>query len=192
VTIKYSSAGVPLWTNRYNGPGNGEDNVKDLAVDTRGNVYVTGGSKGTSTIFDYATVGYSSAGVPLWTNRYHGAGNDYNVATAIAVDTNGNVVVTGFVWGDPSGAGTTIKYAGVPPPPPVITNTVLAGTNLVFSGEGGSAGGTYYVVASTNVADPGTYWVRRATNLFGIRGAFSVTNTVSPAKPREYFRILIP
>ncbi len=25
ITIKYSSADVPLWTNRYNGPANGDD-----------------------------------------------------------------------------------------------------------------------------------------------------------------------
>ena len=74
-TIKYSSAGVPLWTNRYNGPGTGDDHAYALAVDGSNNVIVTGYSSGSGTHYDYATIKYSSAGVPLWTNRYNGPGN---------------------------------------------------------------------------------------------------------------------
>ena len=44
-----------------------------MAVDASGNVFVTGvGSSGSFS--DYATVAYSGAGVPLWTNCYDGAG----------------------------------------------------------------------------------------------------------------------
>ena len=69
VLIKYSSAGVGLWTNRYNGPGNGNDGATAVAVDGSGNVIVTGlsiGLSGLSSYFDYATSKYSNAGVPLW------------------------------------------------------------------------------------------------------------------------------
>ena len=96
-TIAYSNSGVPLWTNRYNGPGNSMDFAEALAVDSSGNVFVTGGSwSGQSfTNSGYATVAYSSAGRPLWTNRYDGAGNTFGRARAIAVDRGGNVFVTG-------------------------------------------------------------------------------------------------
>jgi uncharacterized delta-60 repeat protein len=117
-TIKYSSAGIALWTNRYNGPGNGDDEPAAVAVDSGNNVIVTGYSMGSSGYEDYATIKYSSDGVPLWTNRYKGPGGMEDVATAVAVDGGNNVLVTGYSWG---GEGSwydyaTIKYssAGVP------------------------------------------------------------------------------
>jgi hypothetical protein len=54
--IKYSGAGVPLWTNRYDGPSSLDDYAAGVAVDGSGNVFVTGYSAGGSTSFDYATL----------------------------------------------------------------------------------------------------------------------------------------
>jgi hypothetical protein len=94
VTLKYSSSGVPLWTNRYHGPGTGSDHNHALAVDVGGNVIVTGESSGLSTRADLATIEYSSVGVPLWTNRYEGVYDD--AVNALAADRSGNVFVTGY------------------------------------------------------------------------------------------------
>ena len=117
-TIKYSSAGVPLWTNRYNGPGNGDDDALAVAVDGSNNVIVTGYSYWQrQRNYDYATIKYSSAGVPLWTNRYNGPGNGDDWANAVAVDGSNNVIVTGYSTGSGSDYNyATIKYssAGVP------------------------------------------------------------------------------
>ena len=41
VTLKYSSSGVPLWTNRYNGPANGDDRAFRV-VAANGSVFVAG------------------------------------------------------------------------------------------------------------------------------------------------------
>jgi Beta-propeller repeat len=116
-TIKYSGAGVPLWTNRYNGPGNGDDHARAVAVDSLGNVVVTGDSLGSGSGADYATIKYSGAGVPLWTNRYNGPGNGDDYAYAVAVDASGNVFVTGYSLGYGSGDDyATVAYssAGAP------------------------------------------------------------------------------
>ncbi|HKQ37980.1 MAG TPA: PQQ-binding-like beta-propeller repeat protein, partial [Verrucomicrobiae bacterium] len=75
-TIKYSSGGVPLWTNGASGIA--------MAVDGIGNVFVMESS---------ATIACSGAGAPLWTNYYY-------FGAAIAVDASGNVIVTGTSWND--------------------------------------------------------------------------------------------
>jgi hypothetical protein len=118
LTVAYSGAGIPLWTNRYNGPGNNADVANAVAVDEAGNVFVTGGSyrSSTYTSSDFATVAYSGAGVPLWTNRYNSPKNDEDVAFGVAVDPSGYVHVVGR---SPRSSGpvgyATIQYASSVP-----------------------------------------------------------------------------
>src|SRR5260221_7001228 len=79
----------------YGGAGNGADSASGVAIDGSNNVIVTGYSfNGTND--DYLTIKYSSAGAPLWTNRYNGPGNDIDVASAVAIDGSNNVIVTGY------------------------------------------------------------------------------------------------
>jgi hypothetical protein len=110
-TIKYDSAGNQLWEGWYRGPIQGFDVAVDLAVDPVGNVYVTGFSDGDTTGIDYATVMYDSSGTTIWAARYNGPGNGTDIASALIVDTAGNVFVTGK--SERSGTGydyTTVKY----------------------------------------------------------------------------------
>jgi hypothetical protein len=91
-TIVYSSVGVPLWTNRYDGPGNFTDQARAIAVSSNSNVLVTGTSAATNKT-DCATLSYSSIGVPLWTNFFNDSTNENARACSIGADTNGNVFV---------------------------------------------------------------------------------------------------
>jgi hypothetical protein len=147
----HSQGGIPLWTNRYNGPGNGDDHANAVAVDSSNNVIVTGQSYN-GTNLDYATIKYSSAGIPLWTNRYDGPEHYDDNASAVAVDSSNNVIVTGspyFSYGVGRYYGyVTIKYsnAGVP-----------LWTNL-YNGPG-NGGGIAYAMAvdhSNNVIVTGS------------------------------------
>jgi len=118
LTVAYTSAGGVRWTQRYNGPGNGDDRATAIAVDDSSNVYVTGRSEGIGTSWDYATVAYTSDGVPLWTRRYNGPGNGNDFASAIAVDGSGNVYVTGPCNFDV--VGTPPDYATIKYVPPLV------------------------------------------------------------------------
>jgi len=115
-TIKYNSAGVQQWVARYNGPGNNEDDATDIALDSSGNIYVTGWSIGSGTDFyDYATIKYNSSGVEEWVARYNGLGYE-DTANGIALDNSGNVYVTGLSYSSRTDRDyATIKYnnAGV-------------------------------------------------------------------------------
>jgi uncharacterized delta-60 repeat protein len=106
-TIKYSKNGK-------HGPADYIDTAKDIAVDRSGNVYVTGTIQVADVEggdIDYATIKYSPAGKQLWVKRYNGPDKDYGSddASAIALDSSGNVYVTGMS----SGSGTNYDYATV-------------------------------------------------------------------------------
>ena len=52
-----------LWSKLYDGPASGSDYPSAAAVTSDGSaVFVTGGSEGSSTSSDYATVAYNSSG----------------------------------------------------------------------------------------------------------------------------------
>jgi hypothetical protein len=111
-TVKYdANTGGVAWEARYdNAPLFGADEPAGIAVDAQGNVYVTGRSQ-SATGFDAVTVKYDPAGKRLWVHRYDYAAGD-DEASAIAVDAQGNVYVTGRSQGDDTGFDyVTIKYA---------------------------------------------------------------------------------
>ena len=189
VTIKYASAGGGLWTNRYNGPVNGDDKATAVAVDGSGNVIVTGYSMGTGFNYDYATIKYSGAtGAPIWTNRYNGAVNGDDKAAAVAVDSGGNVFVTGSSAGAAGLDYATIKYASAGAP--VWTNryngplnsddlatalVVDRGGNVIVTGcSPGTGGYTNYLTIKYSNAG-GAIWTNRYNGLgSGQNGATAV------------------
>jgi hypothetical protein len=110
-SIKYDTNGNELWVKRYNGPGNSSDVAQSLAVNASGNVYVTGGSNGSGTGLDFATIKYDAAGNELWVRRYNGPGNAGDGGGFLAVDGFGNIYITGASNGGETEADyTTIKY----------------------------------------------------------------------------------
>lgn len=163
-TVKYSSAGVLLWAKLYNGPGNRDDEANSIAVDSSGNVFVTGFASVAGGSADYATLKYSNAGVALWTNRFNGLGNSDDISVGLVVDRSGNLVVTGRSYSGMSYDYATLAYSSLGVPlwtnrySGNATSIALDGSGNVFvSGySGGGANGNDYATIkySSSVSAP--------------------------------------
>ena len=129
-TLKYDTDGKLLWEARYTGEDNGNNMAEALAVDDEGNVYIAGQSQGKNGDWDYATVKYNSRGRQLWDARYNGPGSGLDRATSLAVDSEGNVYVTGSSGGT---AGIPITIQSPWPDVPVYTDV----TQVIKTGTGG-------------------------------------------------------
>lgn len=184
VTIAYSNSGLPLWTNRYNGPNNGIDKARAIAVDRIGNVFVTGNSSGIGSLEDYATIAYSNAGVPLWTNRYNGLGNREDYPSGIAVDARGNV----FVAGSSRGANGDTDYAVLKyealalfQPKLIIQKAAPKAVRICWATNAAN-----YVLESKDSSTLSGFWMPVNTPL-GIEGSnYCITNATTGDNGRLY------
>jgi DNA-binding beta-propeller fold protein YncE len=117
-TIAYNAmTGAVVWTMRYNGPGNQNDDASAVVVSADGTkVYVSGSSEGSTSFIDYATVAYNATtGALLWVKRYNGPGNSYDLVRAMRRSPDGTkVYVTGASTGLYSvGSTPTFDYATI-------------------------------------------------------------------------------
>jgi hypothetical protein len=76
-------------------------------------------------------------------------------------------------------------------PKPVIAGVSQSGLSLTFTGTNGIPNATYYLLVSTNLAQPLTNWTRVATNVFDGNGQFTCTNTTGPNLPQQFYRLLL-
>ena len=104
----YAAGGDVIW--QYGDtPQTAKQEAKAMAVDSSGNTVITGISQQSGT-YDYYTVKINAAGTTiLWSNSYDKAGGE-DYATAIAIDSDDNVIVTGYAWNGTNYDFHTIKY----------------------------------------------------------------------------------
>lgn len=107
--IRYNAGGRQEWVRKYDGPAGDVDAVAKMVLDYRGNIYITGGSRGSNNKADYATLKYNSQGGLVWARRYDGPGNDIDSANDLFVDGRGNV----FITGQSTGRGGDTDYATI-------------------------------------------------------------------------------
>lgn len=111
ITVKYNSGGDSLWVRKFGEPLNDAGGTS-IAVDSKGNVYVTGHAKFDKWYRDFVTIKYDSKGDTLWVERYDGERDKY--ANSLVLDKDDNVYVTGFRRLEPPNRTdygiVTIKY----------------------------------------------------------------------------------
>jgi uncharacterized delta-60 repeat protein len=95
--VKYAPDGTQLWVARYTGHSG---KVRAIAVDAWGNICLAGAAEREGGN-DYLTLKYAPNGTLLWAATYNGYEGAYHhdEATAIAVDNQGNIYVTGTSYG---------------------------------------------------------------------------------------------
>ncbi|OGP24947.1 MAG: hypothetical protein A2X93_03870 [Deltaproteobacteria bacterium GWC2_56_8] len=97
--VKYDSTGARQWTQQFGISGN-SDYAYDVALDSSGNVYVTGATSAGpyfSAAPDIFLVKYDSSGTKQWTQQLGTSSEEF--AEGVAVDSSGNVYVTGYAYG---------------------------------------------------------------------------------------------
>jgi hypothetical protein len=172
-TLKYSPAGVNLWTQFYNYSTNTYEQPWDIIADSLGNVIVTGqGITNASAPFnDYVTVKYSSGGAFQWASRYNGPGNTHDYAFGVALDDSLNIYVTGISKGTSSTLNdiATVKYDAAGTEKYVlIYNNVVANKD-----DGGNAiavkdGDIYITGKSSNLTNDDYITLRYSYSAVGI------------------------
>jgi hypothetical protein len=118
---KYASDGTHQWSKRF---GDAVDqDAMAVAVDSSGNIVITGFYKGTldfgsgpliNTYFvqpDIFVAKLNSSGTSVWSKSFGSTSSDQG--RAVAVDTSGNVVITGFFTGTVDFGGGALTSNGM-------------------------------------------------------------------------------
>ena len=75
---------------------------------------------------------------------------------------------------------------------PATFTANVSGGKVVLQGAGASAGGSFQILATTNLLTPPTNWVSILATNFDNRGNFNVALPVTPGEPQSFYLISVP
>jgi hypothetical protein len=75
---------------------------------------------------------------------------------------------------------------------PSVVRASQAGGNIILTGSGGGAGGSFHVLSSTNLMVPVSSWTTAGAGVFDGYGNLNVTNAITPGTPQNYYIISVP
>jgi Secretion system C-terminal sorting domain/Beta-propeller repeat len=111
-TIMLDSTLTAVWTANWSGSGFNDDNGSMLALDTIGNVFVTGYTKTASQGKDFVTIKYNASGVQQWVHTFNGTAGGNDSAAAMVISDTNQIYVTGYSFNGATNDYYTIKYDG--------------------------------------------------------------------------------
>jgi uncharacterized delta-60 repeat protein len=100
LTARYDPAGNLLWSRTFAGTGMGYSTATAVKFDGRGSFYVSGSVTNQWTSYDFCLLKYSLAGDLAWSRTYDGPGHKVDIVNAMALDRQGDVIITGQSIGD--------------------------------------------------------------------------------------------
>ncbi len=110
VTLKYKGDGTLAWARTF--ARQIEDRAIDMALDSEGNICVTGLTENLTGTYDIVTIKYDSSGDSLWVKTYNGpTATTMDQPVAIFVDNQDNLIVGGFSSGTTPLTSLAIKYS---------------------------------------------------------------------------------
>ena len=165
------------WVARYNnGITNGAHQAVKMALDSGGNIYVTGFSQNAAGNRGYVTIKHAPNGNQVWLQRYHGPGSGNDAGNDIVVDNNGNVYVTGY---EATAAGgtemVTIKYSP-------LTLQKQANGSVLLEAQG-SPGESFGIQASADLL----HWLNLGTAITDTNGLMQYTDTNAVNYPSRFY-----
>jgi hypothetical protein len=84
------------WLASYDGPAQGDDEPRAIAVDGAGNVYVAGYATTAAGGRDFLVLKYDSTGAQQWASLYGGAAGQADEARALALGAGGELAAAGY------------------------------------------------------------------------------------------------
>lgn len=155
---KFSSAGAYTWGKSFGGPS--ADVAKGVALDSSGNVFVSGtfmqsinlgtGTMQTpsSTDTDVFLAKFTSLGINTWAKSFSGPVSEFS--TGVTVDASGNVATTGTFTYTINIGGNVLTSAATGTSDIFLAKYTTAGALIWFKGFGGtSSDSSYSVVMDT-------------------------------------------
>ena len=94
ILLKYNPTGELLWSKRFDGFSK-NDQAKDVDIGTDGCVCITGYSENLLSISEFLTIKYDPDGNLLWAKRYSNPAYFGAISTALDIDSDNSVYVTG-------------------------------------------------------------------------------------------------
>lgn len=137
--VKYSSTGTQQWVVYYNSIDSAADYLMDIAVDSAGNIYMTGYSGFNFGPYDILTVKYNTSGMLQWVRTY-----ENGQTTSITIDNQQNIIVTGSVTIKYTPAGDTLWVREFNEPPRSAAGLIVRNddSNNVYIGGTSSVPGS--------------------------------------------------
>jgi hypothetical protein len=175
---KFSSTGMNEQVWLYVGPNRRVTEGADIKQDSLGNLYVTGYSATDSSSRAIFLAKLTGEGRQIGLDRYNSPNAGSNVGTALAIDKNDNVYVTGYVQNTQGGSEfVTIKYSAAPK----IEKKTNGAMHLEFHTLPGRQ---YSIEATTNFLN----WDNLVTSNAGANGIVQYDDTNAPTIPYRFYR----